>query len=87
MLRAAREIAPVKCADCGSKLGTPQHGFYMNRQRNFQNNGWFINCTCGVTYVWSWDETGKNGGVWKRRSEMPLFDDKARVDNFGKRGQ
>ena len=84
-LENASTLAPVKCMDCGAKLAKPVHGRYFPELGyRWMNVQWHIPCVCGVTYVWSWDETYKNGGVWKRRSSMPLFEDKARCDNFGK---
>jgi hypothetical protein len=72
----ANECAPSVCLDCNSKLGKPLYG----PQDLGVGSVWHIPCSCGCVYMWSWDETGYNGGVWKRRHLAPIFDDRKRLD-------
>jgi hypothetical protein len=83
MMLNATETAPKKCLDCGMTLPKLRHtNIYLwrhDRDSTYSDRGWNIPCACGALYVWSSDETGENGGVWKRRHVLQLFDDKLRL--------
>ncbi len=90
MMLSAYETAPEKCIICGARLPLPdddriilgsENGVYASNDTHFTLRRItgecriFVECKrCDAVYVWSWDETGENGGVWKLRSALPLFD-------------
>jgi hypothetical protein len=81
-LIGANKIAPKKCLDCDKKLPKPVHGDYPAQAKlsYIIDRGWFIQCDCGAWYQWAFDDTRMNGGVWKRRHIMPIFDDRLRIE-------
>jgi len=78
MMLSATDLAPRICLDCGAHLIKPKHG--RLEERHISTTTWFVPCVCGAIYVWSWDETGFNGGIYKRRHTLPLFDDRMRIE-------
>jgi hypothetical protein len=92
---SANEIEPKTCLDCHKRLSKPSYGRLFDAASKqfgivavglqyanqwFNNDNHYILCPCGAIYVWSYDETGFNGGIWKQRHILPLFDSKQRLE-------
>lgn len=77
MMLSALETALRVCTDCEARLSKPIHG-RIDALRG-REDCWSIACVCGCVFVWSFDETGQNGGVWKRRHVLRMFDDGRRL--------
>jgi hypothetical protein len=65
MMRSAQQVARAH------KLGTPKYGQPHPGHRGYV---WFIAKESGDYLEWSWHPT--SNGCWRRRSSIPLFDDR-----------
>jgi len=82
MMISADKLQPIKCIDCGAQLKRKYtYGRLDIKHINMYSDNIHLDCECGAIYLWSYDETHQNGGVWKRRHVLPMFDDKARLNH------
>ena len=86
MMLNATQLKPKICLDCKQKLPVKyEYGIKFSKDYKrlspifVDGSTIWLPCTCGCIYVWSFDETFVNGGVWKRQHILPLFNDKLRL--------
>lgn len=92
MMISSDELKPNFCLDCRSRLPEPSYGKILNAIHEvfklhpigfklaWNQDCHYIVCPCGCIYIWQYDYTNFNSGIWHRRHVLPLFDDNFVID-------
>lgn len=91
MMIPASKCNPTICLDCGARLPkfkleskvipySVSRSPYVPSTTINKYAALTIACLCGAVYVWSYDETFQNGGIWKRYHMLSLFSDAMRIE-------